>query len=310
MFAAETTAFLEGGCSLIVGTVGADGEPHRGAGMGPDRAVRERGECRLLLDAAATETLADLAATAVIAVTAADVPTLRSIQVKGSVTSDRARHRRRSRSGCAVHRRVLRRHRRAPTAPTARVLERMVPVGYVACSRAIHRALRPDAGAGGRARRSKRVTPMSRRLARATSTCASRARSPRSSRPRRRAGAPNVTYLSRIRVVDDERIALSNQFFSKTGAQPRRESARERARPRSADVRRVPAHGRLRAHRAPRRHLRAAARGRRGRGRGERDARRLQAARRRHLPRRAHRARPTRTPTATAAPRLRCRHGS
>jgi adenylate cyclase len=30
------------------------------------------------------------------------------------------------------------------------------------------------------------------------------------------AGAPNVTYLSRIRLVDDERIALSNQFFSKT----------------------------------------------------------------------------------------------
>ncbi len=30
------------------------------------------------------------------------------------------------------------------------------------------------------------------------------------------AGVPNVTYLSRVRRVDDERIALSNQFFSKT----------------------------------------------------------------------------------------------
>jgi adenylate cyclase len=29
-------------------------------------------------------------------------------------------------------------------------------------------------------------------------------------------GAPNVTYLSRVRLVDDERVALSNQFFSKT----------------------------------------------------------------------------------------------
>ena len=29
-------------------------------------------------------------------------------------------------------------------------------------------------------------------------------------------GTPNVTYLSRVRAVDDERIALSNQFFSKT----------------------------------------------------------------------------------------------
>lgn len=29
-------------------------------------------------------------------------------------------------------------------------------------------------------------------------------------------GTPNVTYLSRVRLVDEDRIALSNQFFSKT----------------------------------------------------------------------------------------------
>jgi adenylate cyclase len=29
-------------------------------------------------------------------------------------------------------------------------------------------------------------------------------------------GTPNVTYLSRVRCVDDQRVALSNQFFSKT----------------------------------------------------------------------------------------------
>jgi predicted pyridoxine 5'-phosphate oxidase superfamily flavin-nucleotide-binding protein len=29
-------------------------------------------------------------------------------------------------------------------------------------------------------------------------------------------GTPNITYLSRVRCVDDERVALSNQFFSKT----------------------------------------------------------------------------------------------
>jgi len=29
-------------------------------------------------------------------------------------------------------------------------------------------------------------------------------------------GTPNITYLSRVRFVDEERIALSNQFFSKT----------------------------------------------------------------------------------------------
>src|SRR4051794_32699786 len=29
-------------------------------------------------------------------------------------------------------------------------------------------------------------------------------------------GTPNITYLSRVRPVDSERLALSNQFFSKT----------------------------------------------------------------------------------------------
>ena len=27
-------------------------------------------------------------------------------------------------------------------------------------------------------------------------------------------GVPNVTHLSRVHMVDDERVALSNQFFS------------------------------------------------------------------------------------------------
>jgi adenylate cyclase len=29
-------------------------------------------------------------------------------------------------------------------------------------------------------------------------------------------GTPNITYLSRVHMVDDEHVALSNQFFSKT----------------------------------------------------------------------------------------------
>ena len=42
-------------------------------------------------------------------------------------------------------------------------------------------------------------------------------------------GTPNVTYLSRVRMVDDERVALSNQFFSKTVRNLAGEPARERA---------------------------------------------------------------------------------
>jgi len=29
-------------------------------------------------------------------------------------------------------------------------------------------------------------------------------------------GTPNITHLTRVHMVDDERVALSNQFFSKT----------------------------------------------------------------------------------------------
>jgi hypothetical protein len=86
VLAPETTAFLEGGCSLIVGTVGADGAPTAARGWGLTVLAREQAECRLLLDATATRTQDDLRATGVIAVTAADVPTLHALQLKGRVS--------------------------------------------------------------------------------------------------------------------------------------------------------------------------------------------------------------------------------
>jgi hypothetical protein len=83
VFAPETTAFLEGGCSLVVGTVGAGNEPTAARGWGLTVLSRESGDCRLVLDLTARRTRADLTTTGAIAVTAADVPTLRSIQLKG-----------------------------------------------------------------------------------------------------------------------------------------------------------------------------------------------------------------------------------
>jgi CBS domain-containing protein len=87
VFTAETTAFLEGGCALVIGSVGADGEPTASRAWGLTVLSRDGGECRLLLDAAAEKFVGILTETDVIAVTAADVPTLRSVQLKGVVTA-------------------------------------------------------------------------------------------------------------------------------------------------------------------------------------------------------------------------------
>src|SRR5688572_10016749 len=57
VFSDEMTAFLQSGCSLIVGTVGPDGEPHAGRAWGLD-VLDPRGRVQLLLDAADERTLA------------------------------------------------------------------------------------------------------------------------------------------------------------------------------------------------------------------------------------------------------------
>ena len=67
-----------------MGTVSPDGDPHAGRGWGLD--VLEDGEVatlRVLLDASDPVTLANLAEGGAVAITAADVRTLRSIQLKG-----------------------------------------------------------------------------------------------------------------------------------------------------------------------------------------------------------------------------------
>jgi hypothetical protein len=132
VFAPETTAFLEGGCSLVVGTVGVDGEPTASRGWGLTVLSRERGECSLLLDAGAEKFLADLRRTEVLAVTAADVPTLRAIQLKGRITS--------LAPASAVERDRAEEYTDAFFGDITRtdgtdrsVLNRMKPVEYIAC---------------------------------------------------------------------------------------------------------------------------------------------------------------------------------
>jgi hypothetical protein len=84
VFGPETTSFLESGCALIVGTVAPDGEPYACRGWGLTVLTPDRTEMRLLLDAEDDNTLNRLETTGLIAITAANVRTFRSIQLKGT----------------------------------------------------------------------------------------------------------------------------------------------------------------------------------------------------------------------------------
>ena len=87
MFTPETTAFVEGGSALIVGSVALDGAPAATRGWGLTILDPENGEARLLLDADDEVSLGNLRVTGAIAITATDVPTLRSLQMKGRVVA-------------------------------------------------------------------------------------------------------------------------------------------------------------------------------------------------------------------------------
>jgi hypothetical protein len=89
VIAPPTAAFLEAGSALIVGTVDAAGAPHASRGWGMTVVHAETGQVRLLMDADDAQSATNLAETGAIAITAGDVRTLRSIQLKGQAR-DRA----------------------------------------------------------------------------------------------------------------------------------------------------------------------------------------------------------------------------
>jgi hypothetical protein len=82
MISAQTAAFLEPGRALIIGTVDREGEPIATRGWGITT-IPDTGALRLVLDASDDRALDALRATGVIAITASDVPTLQSMQLKG-----------------------------------------------------------------------------------------------------------------------------------------------------------------------------------------------------------------------------------
>jgi hypothetical protein len=132
VFDPEQTTFLESGCSLILGTVQPDGEPHAGRGWGLTVLSNPR-HVRLLLDVEDSTTVERAAAGGAIAITAASVRTLRSLQLKGRVSSvepaspeDVARAAR----YCEAFFTDI-----AETDGFGRtVTERIVPIGYTACT--------------------------------------------------------------------------------------------------------------------------------------------------------------------------------
>ena len=81
----------ERGCALTVATVGPEGAPHASRAWGLTMTAATTSPVRLLLDAADAVTLANLARDGDhggrIAITGADVRTLRSFQLKGRVTA-------------------------------------------------------------------------------------------------------------------------------------------------------------------------------------------------------------------------------
>jgi Pyridoxamine 5'-phosphate oxidase len=78
----DVAALLESPCSMFIGTVGADGNPAAAHAMGA-QTLHDGARLRVILNAEERQLLDNLRTTAVVSLGATDVPTLRSVQVKG-----------------------------------------------------------------------------------------------------------------------------------------------------------------------------------------------------------------------------------
>ena len=207
-------------------------------------------------------------------------------------SSGRARRARRpTAAASALLRRVLRRGRWWSTRSPRDLMERLVPDDLVALRPSTsprpttrHPGPRPARPLGDTAPRDRRsATPLTLDDLDGCFTGVV----PVGHRDRRRpTGVPNVTYLSRAHPVDDERIALSNQFLSKSSR-----NLAENPGPACSSCGPRPTRSTgstvgLRAHRAPGPGLRPAPQRPLDDRRAHRDAGRLPAAVGRRLPRR------------------------
>jgi hypothetical protein len=86
----ELIALIEAGSGLVVGTVGADGEPRAIRAWGASLLDEAGQRVRVVMSGDDPVTTTNLAATGTIALTAADVRTFRSVQFKGRVVATSA----------------------------------------------------------------------------------------------------------------------------------------------------------------------------------------------------------------------------
>lgn len=143
----EMRALLERGCAIIIGTADPDGRPHAQRGWGCS--VVDPTTVRLLLDSTDELLRTHLADPGRIAVTAADVRTLDSVQIKGRVLvveepteADLAR--------CEAHNEELFADIAATDFYPREFTERMVPPGWVVAVVQVEEAFdqTPGPGAG------------------------------------------------------------------------------------------------------------------------------------------------------------------
>ena len=209
---------LGGAAALILGTVAPDGRPHgcRAWSATPDAA----GETlRIVIDADDERLLANLRAGSRVALTAANVVTLASLQVKGTVRPleemtalDHANRERRTDLFLAD----ISETDRVPAGDPRRAGPGAVPRLRRGGRRGLRPDTRPERGPG--ARRGCGVTGESpdRPITLDDLRVCCEGVIPPVVSTAAADGNPNITYLSCAHMIDDERIALSNQFFSKT----------------------------------------------------------------------------------------------
>jgi hypothetical protein len=125
----DLRAFLERGCATVVGTAGADGRPHaqRAFGCG----VIDPTTIRVMLDATDPTLRTHLDAGGRIAITSADVRTLRSVQVKGRVLAVEDTPTADDLARCQAHNDELFRDIEEADHFPREYPERMVPPGYL-----------------------------------------------------------------------------------------------------------------------------------------------------------------------------------